>query len=89
MVYFLLKYTESGSLVAIKQKLESLADLNPFVAGVIRLNFLIRRDFFATVVMFVAFCDKPHWVIAGLAVATHAAWIFLLSLLIFGRRHLL
>ncbi len=88
MAYFLVRYTNSGSLVAIKEKLEAVGKINPVVNFFISLNFLIRRDFFATVVMFVAFLDKPHWVIWGLSVSTHVAWIFLVGFLLFFRSHL-
>lgn len=74
--------------MAIKEKLESVGQINPIVSFFIRLNFLIRRDFFATVVMFVAFLDKPHWVIWGLSISTHVAWSFLVGFLLFFRRHL-
>lgn len=84
MIIILKRYTESGSLVAIKQKLESLEGVNPFVGFVIKMNWAIRRDFFATLFMVLAFFDLPHGVVFCMALATHVAWVFLASLLVTG-----
>lgn len=78
MFGYVLLFTNSGSLLAVQSDIVS-GDKKSFLQKILsRIYFVIKRDFFATAFLVFALFDKPHWILAAIALATNAAWMTLL-----------
>lgn len=75
----LLASTNSGTLIAIQQDFLS-GEKDSFLRWLwSKIYFVIKRDFFAAFFLVLAFFNKPHWILALIAVATNVAWIVVLQ----------
>ncbi len=79
MFTYLAKFSDSGSLQAIQKDFEARQDLSWFSKTIVKLNALIKRDFFAFFFMLLTFVKLPHFILLLTGVATHVAWIFIVK----------
>lgn len=79
MFTILLTSTDSGSLLAIQQDFVSSEKKSFFKKLWGKIYFVIKRDFFATVFLFLAIFNKPHWILFLIALATNIAWVVILQ----------
>ncbi len=83
MYYYLLQYTNSGSLVTVhRELLRDIEDTqqNWFVRWTTKTIFMIKRDFFALAFMFLCFLNRLDLILILTAIGANSAWIFLLTI---------
>jgi 1L-myo-inositol 1-phosphate cytidylyltransferase / CDP-L-myo-inositol myo-inositolphosphotransferase len=79
MFYYIIKFTDSGSLLAVQDDFTGQKDQAWWSGLIVKLHFLIKRDFFSVIFLAFAIAGKPQWILAVVAFATNIAWIFLFS----------
>lgn len=75
LFFYIIKFSESGSLLAVQKDLRDKKSLPLFSRIFIKLQFMIKRDFFASAFLIFAILGKPQWVVFSIAVVTNVAWI--------------
>ena len=84
--WYLLKFSKSGSLIAVQQDFKTREDLNWFSKLFIKAQFAIKRDFFAAFFLVLAIIDKPQWVLFVIALALNITWITIVQQQVFSSR---
>jgi CDP-L-myo-inositol myo-inositolphosphotransferase len=82
MYFYLLKFTDSGSLVTVQKELsQDLADheqnLSLRIIG--KIKFMMKRDFFALFFMVLCFFNRLDWILVLAAIGANLTWIVLLT----------
>lgn len=75
MVAYTAKFSKSGSLLAVQSDLKASSESSKIKKVFLSLYFVIKRDFFATLFMFLAIFGKPHWILFLIGLATNIAWV--------------
>lgn len=83
MFYYLLRYTDSGSLVTVAKEL--FHDLegqtqNWLIRVLMKVKFVMRRDFFSFFFMFLCLVNQLEWVLVLAAAGVNIAWMVLLTM---------
>lgn len=78
MYFYILRFTNSGSLLAVQQDFVG-KEQTWWRKIFVKMYFVIKRDFFATLFLFLAFADKPLWILFLIALATNIAWMVVVS----------
>jgi choline kinase/phosphatidylglycerophosphate synthase len=78
--YTLSRKTQSGTMLAISAALEKRIATSKVYAVLAKLQFIIRRDFFAVLFLVFGVLGKPLWVIIGLALVANIGWLAILDL---------
>lgn len=79
MIIYLLRNTNSGSLVAIHTDFEKNEDLSFFKKVFNPLRFMARRDFFATLFFVLALFNQRQIILWAMMIGTNLTWIVLLK----------
>lgn len=79
MYVYIIKYTDSGSLLAVQNDFQGQEQKNPFKRVLVKLYFVIKRDFFASLFLVLAIFGKPHWILFLIALATNVAWLVIVQ----------
>lgn len=81
MFFYLLRFTNSGSLVAMQKELGRDMSLqqNIVVRFFSKIGFTMKRDFFAFCFMTLCLLDRPHWILLLAAIGTNLCWILILT----------
>lgn len=83
MYFYLLKFTNSGSLVTVQrdlvQDMEAHAQ-NFLVRFMTKAKFIMKRDFFALLFMFLCLFNKLDWVLILTVIGSNVSWIVLLTM---------
>lgn len=75
MFFYILKFSNSGSLLAVQSDFADKKSEAWWSGILIKCYPVIKRDFFALFFMFLALLGKPEWVVFLLGLATHIAWM--------------
>ena len=75
MVAYTAKFSQTGSLLAVQSDLKSSNEGFGLKKIFLSLYFVIKRDFFATLFMFLALFGKPDWILFLIGLATNIAWV--------------
>lgn len=75
MFFYIIRYSDSGSLLAVQNDFKNRDDVSLPVKMLLKLYFLIKRDFFATFFLLLAVFGKANWILLLLAFATNVAWM--------------
>lgn len=86
MYIYIIKYTDSGSLLAIQNDFQGQNQKNPVKRILVKLSFVIKRDFFASLFLVLAILGKPHWILFLIALATNVAWLVIVQNVLVGAR---
>jgi hypothetical protein len=83
MYYYLVRFTNSGSLITVQQDLS--ADLedeeqNFFIRSINKVKFMAKRDFFALVFMGLCLLNRLDVILISVALGSNIGWIVLLTL---------
>jgi len=79
MFLYIIKFSNSGSLLAVQSDLVGNKNLSLFSRIFTKFYFLIKRDFFALLFLVLAIAGKPQWILFLIALATNVAWLVILS----------
>lgn len=85
MFFYLIRHTNSGSLVSVHTDLKKNAEPGLLKKIFLSLRFAVRRDFFATLFFFMALLGKIDWILGCFLVGTNVVWIVLLKTLFASR----
>lgn len=78
LFFYLIKRSDSGSLLALQKEYKSKKDLPLLSRFFVSIQFVIKRDFFALLFLFFALINKPQWVLFVTGLATNIAWVVVL-----------
>lgn len=78
MFYFLVSYTTSGSLTALQLHFAKLGQTNFFYRFLKKINFLVKRDFFAFFFLICAFFGRLDFILWSAAIGANLMWLVLL-----------
>ncbi|MBU0504697.1 MAG: NTP transferase domain-containing protein [bacterium] len=84
--WYVLHYSDSGSLLAIQKAFDTRKDLTLFSKIFFKAHFAIKRDFFSVVFLVFAILGKPQWVLFSTALAMNLTWITILQQEISSRK---
>lgn len=82
LFYYLKRYTNSGSLVAVQSDLDEEALRNKpkgLFASISKVRFMMRRDFFALFFMALAMLNQLRLIVWLSIAGTHLTWMVLLA----------
>lgn len=80
MVYYLLKFTNSGSLVTVASDLNrdlQVQKPNILLGYLLKIRFMMRRDFFTFFLMALCLCNLINVILVLAAFGTNMTWIVL------------
>lgn len=83
MYLHLARHTNSGSLVTIQKDIVSELETGEqgfIIRALGKLNFLMKRDFFALFFMVLCFFNKLDWILVSSAIGVNLTWIVFLSM---------
>lgn len=83
MFFYLIRYTNSGSLVSIQKDLDNASAENSggFAKVIVdKIGFMLKRDFFALLFLALAVLGKAEWILYTIMVGTNIAWIVLFNM---------
>ena len=83
MYFYLVRYTNSGSLVTVQKDLSrdmEGVDQNGLVYLLGKMKFLIKRDFFALFFMILCLANQLEWILILTALSSNVAWIVLVTM---------
>lgn len=78
--YVLSRKTNSGTMLVISEAVQARIKVSKLYAVLAKLQFIIRRDFFAVLFLFFGILGKPLWVIIGLALVANIGSLVILDL---------
>lgn len=79
MFVYLLRNTDSGSLLALQKDFQQSADENKIKKLLSKVQFMLKRDFFALFFFVLAIFDQLEVVLILTLIGTNVAWIVILS----------
>jgi phosphatidylglycerophosphate synthase len=79
MFFYIVKVAHSGTLRAVQEDFEKGMVSDPISRFFVKLQLLIKREFYAWYFFILAVLGKPQWVLWSLALATHVAWVVILK----------
>jgi choline kinase/phosphatidylglycerophosphate synthase len=84
--WYVLRYSDSGSLLAIQKAFDTRKDLTLFSKIFFKAHFAIKRDFFSVVFLVFAILGKPQWVLFSTALAMNLTWITVLQQELYSKK---
>lgn len=86
MFAYLIRFTNSGSFLALQKEFLAKKNISFIKKIFIKISFMIKRDFFAALFLVFAIFDKPQWIVFVVALATNIAWVVIVQTKFFARK---
>ncbi len=80
-VCYLIRFTQSGSFVTLQKDLstpQTLKKRNPFFSALTKIQFMMKRDFFALLFMSLALFNQLPWILHLSTLGANLTWMVIL-----------
>lgn len=79
MFFYIIKKTDSGSLLAIQNDFNANKNSSLFAKIISKVQFMIKRDFFTLVFFFMAAFNQLPLILWSMSIGSNIAWLVLLN----------